>query len=248
MELNKVYHGDCLEIMKDIPDSSIDMVLCDLPYGVTNAKWDIEVDLDKLWSEYKRVIKDNSAIVLTAVQPFTSMLIMNDLKYFKYVWVWDKVNKFSGHLNAKKQPLRRTEDVLIFYKNQPTYNPQMLDGKPYCAISHGNKTSLYNSQIDNVKTICNGKRYPFNILSIKGDERGTVGRIHPTQKPVALFEYLIKTYSNEGDLVLDNCCGSGTTGVACIRTNRRFILIEKEEKYVNISNNRITEEIANCKG
>ena len=233
--MNKVYLGDCLEVMPELPDKSVDLILCDLPYGVTNRNtWDNIIPLDSLWGQYKRVIKDNGAIVLTSSQPFTSKLIISNLSWFKYTWVWDKVNKFSGHLNSKIQPLRVTEDICVFYNNQPTYNPIMLEGKPYTATSSGNKSSNFGEQIDNVKTVNTGWYYPKNLISIKGDMRGSEGRIHPTQKPVALFEYLIKTYTNEGDLVLDNCAGSGTTGVACQNLNRNYILIEKDPKYYEI--------------
>lgn len=226
---NTIHLGDCLELMKEIPDASVDMVLCDLPYGTTQNVWDSVLPLEKLWAEYRRVCR--GAIVLTASQPFTSHLIMSQLDIFKYAWVWNKVNKFSGHLNAKKQPLRITEDIAVFYMRPPTYNPIMEQGKPYTATSTGAKSSNYGKQTDNVKTVNEGLYYPKNLISIKGDERGTVGRIHPTQKPVALFEYLIKTYTNPGDLVLDNCAGSGTTAVACKQTGRRYLCIEKDRDY-----------------
>jgi site-specific DNA-methyltransferase (adenine-specific) len=230
-----LYLGDCLELMKQIPDQSIDMVLCDLPYGTTQNKWDSVIPFNDLWSEYKRICK--GAIVLTAAQPFTSALIMSQPNLFKYSWVWDKVNRPTGHLNAKKQPMRQTEDVLVFYQSQPTYNPQMTDGKPYVAT--GSKISgNYGSQ-KTTTTICDGKRYPRNLLSIPADERGTVGRIHPTQKPVALMEYMIRTYTNENNLVLDNTMGSGTTGVACLNTNRKFIGMEQDKAYFDIACGRI---------
>lgn len=232
-------HGDCLELMATIERGSVDMILCDLPYGTTACKWDTVVSFEPLWAHYKRVIKPNGAIVLFGSQPFTSALVMSNIKMFKYQWVWDKVNKFSGHLNAKKQPMRQTEDVVVFSRGATVYNPQMFSGKPYTAISSGAKSENYGRQSDKVKTVCAGERYPRNLIAIKGDERGTVGRIHPTQKPVALCEYLIRTYTNEGETVLDNCMGSGTTGVACLNTGRDFIGIEKDAGYFDTARNRI---------
>lgn len=223
--------------MKDIPDGSVDMILCDLPYGVTACSWDTVIPFEPLWEQYKRICKKNAAIVLTSTQPFTSALVMSNIKGFKYAWVWNKVNRPTGHLNAKKQPMRQTEDVLIFYSSPPTYNAQMTAGEPYIATGSMNSKN-YGAQ-KKTTTICDGKRYPRNLLNIPADERGTVGRLHPTQKPVALMEYLIKTYTNEGETVLDNCMGSGTAGVACINTKRAFIGIEKDEKYFAIAQNRI---------
>jgi site-specific DNA-methyltransferase (adenine-specific) len=234
-----LYLGDCLDVMESIEQQSIDMVLCDLPYGTTQNKWDSVIPFNELWSQYNRVSKQSSAIVLTAAQPFTSVLITSNIKDFKYAWVWDKVNRPTGHLNAKKQPMRQTEDVLVFYKSQPIYNPQMTDGQPYIATG-SQKSDNYGSQKTTI-TICDGKRYPRNLLAIPADERGTVGRIHPTQKPVALMEYMIRTYTNENSLVLDNTMGSGTTGVACINTNRKFIGIEKDKKYFDIACERINK-------
>lgn len=240
LDLNTVHEGDCLEQMKRIPDGSVDMVLCDLPYGTTACKWDSVIPFEPLWAQYRRVAKPNAAIVLFGAQPFTSALVMSNIKEFKYVWVWDKVNRVSGHLNAKRQPLRVVEDVIVFYREQATYVPQMVKGEPYTAKSKGAKSSCYGSQADGIVTVNDGNYYPRNLLSVAADERGTVGRIHPTQKPVALCEYLIKTYTNEGMTVLDNCAGSGTTGVACQNTKRNFILIEKEKKYVEIALSRLT--------
>lgn len=236
-------HGDCLELMKDIPSGSIDMILCDLPYGTTQNKWDAVIPFDLLLTQYKRVLKDNGAIVLTASQPFTSFLIVNWIKLYKYSWTWNKVNKFSGHLNAKKQPLRIVEDVCVFYAAQPTYNPIMVKGEPYTAISKGGKSSNFGSQIDEVKTVNEGIYYPKNLISIKGDKRGDEGRIHPTQKPVELMEYLIKTYTNEGEVVLDNCAGSFTTAIAAINTNRKVICIEKDDNYFKIGSERVQKHL-----
>lgn len=237
----ELFQGDCLELMKQIPDGSVDLVLCDLPYGTTQNNWDSVIPFEPLWVQYWRVLKKNGAVVLTAAQPFTSALVMSQPKAFKYQWVWDKVNRPTGHLNAKKQPLRQTEDVLVFYRSQPIYNPQMTDGEPYVATG-SKKSGNYGAQ-KTTTTICDGKRYPRNLLVIPADERGTVGRIHPTQKPVALMEYLILTYTNEGDVVLDNTMGSGTTGVACMNTGRKFIGMEQDAKYFEIAQKRIHDSI-----
>tara|TARA_R110000823_G_scaffold300113_1_gene420855 strand:+ start:14 stop:742 length:729 start_codon:yes stop_codon:yes gene_type:complete len=240
MKRNEIYLGDCLELIpKHVEDKSIDMIFCDLPYGTTQNKWDSVIPLDELWKEYRRVIKDNGAIVLFSAQPFTSVLVSSNLKMFKYEWVWDKVNKFSGHLNAKKQPMRQTERINVFYKKQCTYNPIMWQGEPYTAISSGGKSSNFGKQTDKIKTVSDGKRYPRDIVKIKGDERGTVGRIHPTQKPIELIEYMIKTYTNEGDLILDNTCGSGTTGLGAKNLNRDYIMMEQDPEYYKIACKRV---------
>lgn len=233
LELNKIYCGDCLEIMKDIDDNSIDMILCDLPYGVTaRNKWDEVISFPDLWEQYERIIKNNGAIVLTSIQPFTSLAIVSNPKLFKYEWIWRK-QQGTGFLNAKKQPLRNHESILVFYKSQPTYNPQFTEGKPYTCKS-GNASLNYNEQVS-VVTENTGTRYPLTVIDFPYDK----SKVHPTQKPVALFEYLIKTYTNEGDLVLDNCAGSGTTGVACKNLNRDFILIELSPEYCKIAEERI---------
>lgn len=227
LNLNRLYHGDCLELMKDIDDKSIDMICCDLPYSITNCKWDTIIPFDQLWNQYKRIIKDNGAIVLTASQPFTSALVMSNPKWFKYSLVWIK-NNSTGFLNAKKMPLRKHEDVLVFYKRTPIYNPQFTEGKPYTTVRKRNYTESYNPYKP-VSTINeDGKRYPTSVIEISC-ERG----LHPTQKPVPLFEHLIRTYTNEGDIVLDNCAGSCTTAIAAINTNRNWICMEKDEHYYN---------------
>lgn len=245
LEINKIYNGDCLEVMKLVDDKSIDMILCDLPYGTTACKWDTIIPFEPLWEQYKRIIKDNGAIVLTASQPFTSALVMSNVKDFRYCWVWEK-SRPTGHLNAKKQPMRKTEDICVYYKNQCIYNPQGLIGgifdntRPAKANKvkgegvHGKERSDFGTSLYT--------NYPINILKFN-NEHNVGENIHPTQKPVALFEYLIKTYTNEGDTVLDNCAGSGTTGIACININRNYIMIEKEEEYFNIIENRIKEHI-----
>lgn len=318
MEVNKIYLGDCLELMKDIPDGSVDMVLCDLPYGTTQCKWDTIIPLDKLWKEYNRVCKKNAAIVLTAAQPFTSALVMSNPKYFKYNWIWEK-SKATGYLNAKKMPMRAHEDVCVFYRKPPTYNPQMVQGTPYNKGTAHRPTDVYGAQglkektkrrkqlqkmiyknkskilkddafeilkqevqksnitwediqiastdevpvygphpisalIENIIeklvelvkpleiTVKNdtGLRYPRTVQYFKtAESEGKKSIIHPTQKPLSLFEYLIKTYTDEGQLVLDNCIGSGTTAVACINTNRNYIGMELDEEYYNACLERI---------
>ena len=237
MELNKIYNEECLEGMKKLEDKSVDMILCDLPYGTTACKWDTIIPFEPLWEQYERVIKDNGAIVLTASQPFTSALVMSNPKSYRYNIVWDKVNRHTGFGNAKKMPLRRHEDILLFYKKLPTYNPQMTVGKPYVAKRSGNKPEVYVG-LNPKDGVNKGTRYPTSILPIKADVKTEMGK-HPTQKPVELFEYLIKTYTNEGDTVLDNCMGSGTTAIAAINTNRNYIGFELDEEYYNASLDRI---------
>lgn len=234
-------HGDCLEKMKDIPDGSVDMILCDLPYGTTQCKWDSALPLNKLWQIYKRVIKNNGAIVLFSAQPFTSILITSAIDIFKYDWCWQKP-KGTGHLNAKKQPMRDKEDICVFYKEQCLYNPQMTKGEPYLAkpgkskINHEGQ-DCYGSYRD-VREDNQGLRYPKQCIQFSIEERG---KLHPTQKPVSLLEYLIKTYTNECELVLDNTMGSGSTGVACVNTNRNFIGIELDKNYYDIACKRIED-------
>jgi len=232
-------HGDCLEKMAEIPDGSVDMVLADPPYGTTACKWDSIIPLEPMWEHLKRVIKPNGAIVMTASQPFTSVLVTSNLKMFRYCMVWDKVNKYTGALNANRMPMKRHEDIAVFYGKLPTYNKQMRDGKPYVARQtkgHGDFTQHGNS--GGHVTVNSGGRNPCSVLPIKSDVKTELG-LHPTQKPVALMEYLIKTYTNEGETVLDFTMGSGTTGVACLNTNRSFIGIEKNLSYFNLATDRI---------
>ena len=230
--------GDCLELMKDIPNGSIDMILCDLPYGTTACKWDTIIPFEPLWEQYKRIIKDNGAIVLTASQPFTSALVMSNIKDFRYEIIWEK-GKATGHTLAKKRQLKAHENICIFYKKQPNYNPQMTIGRPF---KGRNNIKVYKKPSEewNIKQGSradnNGTRYPRSVIKISNVNKKNQ---HPTQKPVALFEYLIKTYTNEGDLVLDNCAGSGTTAIACLNMNRQFIVMEKEQKYYDIILKRV---------
>lgn len=237
IELNKIYQGDCLEVMKQIPDKSVNVILCDMPYGFTTCKWDKIIDIKSIWKIYKRIIKCNGAIILTACQPFTSKLIMSNLKMFKYCWVWDK-SKTTGFLNCKKQPLRRTEDIIIFYKNQCVFNPQMVEGEPYTRIRLNNKCEVYDKFQTNT-TFNNGQYYPTNVINI--NQSNPI--FHPTEKPVMLFKYLILTYSNLGDLILDNCIGSGTTAVAAKELGRNFIGIEINPKYIKIANRRLAQKV-----
>jgi len=248
MEVNKIICGDCLEVMPNIPDKSIDMILCDLPYGTTACKWDVIIPFESLWKEYKRIIKDNGAIVLFGSQPFTSMLVMSNLKMFKYEWIWEK-GKATNFLLAKKQPLKIHESILIFntniyfYQQQPLTNSGINRNNRNKNAIFKNKNSVYGN-VTNLRVIkYKGKieGYPKSIIKFNSEANNQYIKqvFHPTQKPVALFEYLIETYTNKGDLVLDNCAGSGTTGVACKNLGRNYILIEKEEKYVEIARNRI---------
>ena len=296
MELNKIYNEDCLVGMKRIPDKSVDMILCDLPYGTTRNKWDTVIPLELLWEQYERVVKDNGAVVLTAQTPFDKVLGTSNLKILRYEWVWNKVSP-TGHLNAKKMPMKKTENILVFYKKLPTYNAQGLiynpriktrlsksvgssnygkhsdfnfseySGYPTNLLKFKRESGLHPTQkpvalfeyliktytnegetvLDNCMGSSNyGKHsdsnfseysgYPTNLLKFKRESG-----LHPTQKPVGLFEYLIKTYTNEGETVLDNCMGSGTTAIACINTNRNYIGFEMDEGYYNASLDRIEE-------
>ena len=233
MELNKIYNEDCLEGMKRIPDKSVDMILCDLPYGTTRNKWDSIIPLEPLWEQYERVIKDNGAIVLTAQTPFDKVLGVSNLKLLKYEWIWQK-SKPTGHLNAKKMPMKEHENVLVCYKKLPNYNCFDLV-KVDRMVSRTNKGN-YDESSKTTKQEFSG--YPRSILSFSSVL--TSEQIHTTQKPVALFEYLIRTYTNENETVLDNCMGSGTTAIACINTNRNFIGFELDEAYFNLANERIS--------
>ena len=245
---NKIICGDCIEEMEKMPDRSIDMILCDLPYGTTACKWDTIIPFEPLWEQYKRIVKDNGAIVLTASQPFTSALVMSNIKMFKYCWYWKKKNA-PNYPHAKNMPLKVIEDIIIFSKNmvghisqigekRMNYFPQGTKKCEYTRNGNRGKANedLYIRPSHNKTQKITRKDFPKNILEFDYDYGE---QIHPTQKPVALFEYLIKTYTNEGDLVLDNCAGSGTTAIAALKTNRNFILIEKEAEYCKIAEARI---------
>jgi site-specific DNA-methyltransferase (adenine-specific) len=239
LEINQVHHGDCLLLMKKIKDKSIDMILCDLPYGTTACSWDTIIPFEPLWKQYKRIIKDNGAIVLFGNQPFTSLLVTSNLKWFKYCWVWDKKIP-SGMIYARFRPMQQTEDIVVFSNTTiKIYNPQIT--KRNKIMKSGGTMPSETAPIAN-KSKKFKKTYlyknPTTLIEFDKIRRGS---LHPTQKPEALCEYLIKTYTNEGELVLDNCAGSGTTGVACKKTGRNYILIEKEEKYVEIAKKRISE-------
>ena len=258
MKINEnieLLHGDCLELMKNIKDKSIDMILCDLPYGKTSCKWDNVIPFEPLWEQYNRIIKDNGAIVLFAQQPFTTLLISSNINEFRHNIVWHK-DKCANFLHAKNQPRKTTEDIIVFSKegsgfvhnskNKCTYNPQMVSRKPRKRMK---ETERSENIIDIRGESCTFKQgedfipdksYPENIVYFKTEHKN---RLHPTQKPVDLLEYLIKTYTNENEIVLDNCMGSGSTGVACINIDRNFIGIEKEEKYFEIAKDRIEKHL-----
>ena len=239
LNLNSIYHGNCLDLMKEINNGSIDMILCDLPYGTTKAKWDIIIPFDKLWEQYTRILKENGVVVLTGTEPFSSMLRLSNLEWYKYDWVWNKKSP-TGFLNAKKQPLRVTENISVFYKKQPTYNPQITHGHPRKSNQgrKAGKCELYNKVLDTPR-YDSTDRFPINLQTFSSEKQKS--HLHPTQKPVELFRYLIRTYTNKGDLVLDNCIGSGTTAIACLEEERNFIGIEKEQKYYDIALNRINK-------
>jgi site-specific DNA-methyltransferase (adenine-specific) len=233
-----IIHGDCLIEMKKIKEKSIDMILCDLPYGMTKNSWDVVIPFDRLWYEYNRIIKDNGAIVLFGSQPFTSFMITSNLNMFRYCLVWEK-NKFSDFLNSKRKPMKTNEDIIVFYKKQPVYNPQYWYSTPYTRWNTQisvDKQSNYGKHKKNYVE-SNGKRLPTTVLKFNRVERPQ----HPTQKPTDLLEWLIKTYTNENDIVLDNCMGVGSTGIACKNINRKFIGIELEHKYYEIAKKNIME-------
>lgn len=246
--------GDCLELMKDIPSKSIDLILCDLPYGTTRNKWDSIIDLDRLWADYDRIIKDNGAILLFAQTPFDKVLGVSNLKHLRYEIIWQKTAP-TGFLNAKKMPMKAHENILVFYKKLPTYNPQMTQGHLRKVSSKSsrkksverqklkvdNNDSNYNFYGESAEGYDSTERYPLSVQVFAKDQQKE--NYHPTQKPVALLEWLIKTYTNEGDLVLDNCMGSGSTGVACVNTNRDFIGFELNEQYFEIAKERINKVV-----
>lgn len=242
MEKNIIYHGDCIEGMKILPDNSVDMVLTDPPYGTTCNKWDTVVDMDAFWKEIKRVTKKNSAILIFTQMPFTATVVMSNPKMFRYEWICEKANA-TGFLNARRMPMKCHENVLVFYGKLPVYHPIMEHGKPYRRGMEDKNSSNYNA----VKRLRSGNptgtRFPRDVLKVSW--RSAFGKtLHPTQKPVSLCEYFIKTYSNKGDIILDPFIGSGTTAVAAINTERKYIGFEKEEEYFDIAQNRL-EKLAN---
>jgi site-specific DNA-methyltransferase (adenine-specific) len=237
--MNRIIHGDCLEIMPTL-DIKVDMILADLPYGTTACKWDTIIPFEPLWEQYKRIIKDNGAIVLTASQPFTSALVMSNVKMFKYEWIWEK-HQGTNPMLVKISPLKSHENILVFAKEKTVYNPQMTKGMPYSGfISEKTQSEVYGGGKSIHRENKDGTRYPKTVLKFTKDKGK---RFHPTQKPVELCEYLIKTYTNENELVLDNCAGSGTTAIAAIRTKRNWICIEQDENYCEIGRKRVEDEL-----
>ena len=244
--LNRIFQEDCLQGMQRIPDKSIDMILCDLPYGTTQGEWDPVIPFEALWLQYGRVIKPHGAIVLTAVQPFTSLLSTSNLKLLKYSWVWAK-SEDTGHQNSPQRPLCSHEDVLVFSLGAPRYNPQKTQGTPYNKGTALRPTAVYGNQKATTIKNDDGTRYPRSVQHFKtAESEGPV--LHPNQKPLALFEYMVRTYTNEGDVVLDNCRGSGTTAVACINTGRNFIGFELDAGYAAICQQRIDAALAAKRG
>ena len=250
--MNNIWLGDCLELMQNIPAKSVDMILCDLPYGTTACKWDTVIPFEPLWTQYKRIIKDNGAIVLFGSQPFTSALVMSNVKWFKYEVIWDK-ERTSNPMLAKIQPMKTHENILVFGKEKLKYNPQFTNKKNAETIKRDKRRVGYNDsksehfELKYTSRNSNDYKYPESVLKINRENGNNQFKKelvkHPTQKPVPLLEYLIKTYTNEGDTVLDNCAGSGTTAIACLNTNRNYICIEKEPKYYEIILNRIAAHL-----
>ncbi|EPF6071224.1 DNA methylase family protein [Acinetobacter baumannii UH7607] len=230
--------GDCLERMKEIETGTVDMILCDLPYGTTCCSWDAVIPFEPLWEQYERVIKENGAIVLFAAHPFTAVLATSNLKLFRYEWIWEKPAA-TGFFNAQFQPLRAHENILVFYKAKPTFNPMKTFGHERKTAKRKDIGSEHYGKQVNIKSYDSTERYPRSVQLFSSDKQKA--NFHPTQKPVALCEYLIRTYTNEGETVLDNTMGSGTTGVACVNTGRSFIGIEQEQKYFEIAQERIAQ-------
>ena len=234
--------GDCLECMKEIPSRSVDMVLTDPPFGTTACKWDSNIPLEPMWEQLKRIIKPNGALVMTAQTPFDKVLGASNLGMLRYEWIWEKTHP-TGHLNAKRAPMKAHENILVFYGCQPTYNPQMTSGhKRKTATKRIDESTIYGRQKFSPIAYDSTERYPRSVLTFASDKQHS--NLHPTQKPVALMEYLIKTYTSDGETVLDFTMGSGTTGVACVNTGRKFIGIELDAGYFEIAKNRIGEASA----
>lgn len=237
--LGELYNGDCIEIMGKIPDKSVDMIICDPPFGITRNSWDSIISLDDMWREYERIIKDNGAILVFSAQPFTSMLVMSNLNLFKYEWIWKKTTP-RGFLNAKKMPLTVHETICVFYKKLPEYHPQMSHGHKYKTSIRKivNKNSCYgNLTKDNYYN--SSDRYPTDVLEISSGDQ--MKKWHPTQKPVGLYEYFIKTFSSENQTILDNCAGSGVLGFACENLNRKYVMIEKSKEYCDLIVKNLSE-------
>jgi DNA modification methylase len=239
-----LHNGDCLEVMDELISDGIvvDAIITDPPYGTTACKWDSIIPFDEMWTRLNKLIKQNGAIVLFGSEPFSSALRMSNISMFKYDWIWEKTTP-TGHLNAKKQPMRVYEIISVFYNNQPTYNPQKTFGHVRKTSTAKNKANCKKGEVyrdHGLTTYYSTERYPRNVITFSTDKQKEA--LHPTQKPVSLMEYLIKTYTNEGELVLDFTMGSGTTGVACVNTNRKFIGIELDDKYFEIASNRIKGE------
>lgn len=239
LDINKAYHMDCFEGMALLPDKSVDMILCDLPYGTTQNKWDCLLDLKLLWQHYKRIIKPNGAIVLTAQSPFDKVLGCSNLEWLKYEWVWEKTTA-TGHLNAKKMPMKAHENILVFYEKLPTYNPQKTKG--HTPVNSYTKHQTDGSNYGRTKVGVSGggqtDRYPRSVLKFSTDKQKE--HYHPTQKPLELFRYLIRTYSNPNDLILDNCLGSGTTAVAAELERRQWIGFDNDQHWINVTNERLS--------
>lgn len=241
----KLMQGDCLELMKCIPDGSVDMVLCDPPYGVTECRWDSVIPFDDMWKAYRRIVKENGVIALFSSQPFTTRLINSNIRQYRYNWYWIK-NIKTGHVFAEVQPMRCVEEICVFYRRRPLYQPQGLIklNREIVRQKSGTKDSVY--RIDKSKNVSVQRygNYPSNVLRFDVD--AGKARVHPTQKPVAILEYLIRTYTLPNETVLDNCMGSGSTGVACVNSNRRFIGMEQDESYYHIAEKRIAQAKTNC--
>lgn len=236
----ELHHGDCLQVMASIPSDSVDLILCDLPYGTTRSKWDSVIDLPAMWAQYKRICR--GAIVLTAQTPFDKVLGASNIDMLRYEWIWEKTHP-TGHLNAKRAPMKAHENVLVFYKSLPTYNPIMTQGHVRkSAVKRKDETPVYGRQEFEPLAYDSTERYPRSVQRIASDKQRC--NLHPAQKPLALMEYLVRTYTNHGDTVMDNCMGSGTTGVACVNAGRKFIGIELDTKYFEVAKARIERAVA----